>query len=192
MSRPRAARPQGPEGEGAIDTPPAPDGGDRRVGKFRRPEPARVRGPEAGVPDLSRLGFLEQLEAEGRRRDPSAAGPLPSDTVRFQHASERRFARLLDFYGIPWEYEPHEFPIEWDEEGTPTAWFRPDFYLPSYDLHIEITTSQQRLVTKKNKKLRLLREHYPQIRCRLFYQRDYLALVLKYGLDEDVGPDEQE
>lgn len=115
---------------------------------------------------------------------------LPSEDVDFQHRSERRFARLLDFYGVAWEYEPDEFPIEWDDTGEPRSWFRPDFHVPAFDLYIEITTSQQRLVTKKNRKLRLLRAHHPRIRCKLFYQRDYLELVRKYGLDEGLQPGE--
>lgn len=40
----------------------------------------------------------------------------------------------------------------------------------------------QKLVTKKNRKLRRFRELYPQYRCKIFYQRDYLHLVIKYGL----------
>jgi hypoxanthine phosphoribosyltransferase len=44
---------------------------------------------------------------------------LPSDAVRFAHASERQFARLLDFYQIDWRYEPTSFPIAWDREGSP-------------------------------------------------------------------------
>jgi hypothetical protein len=179
-------------GTAREDTPAAPDGSDRRVGELRRPAPAAVRGPAAGVPDLSKLGLLQQFASSGQRRRPDEGETLPSDEVRFQHTSEMRFARLLDFYGVVWEYEPHEFPIEWDESGSPTGWFRPDFYLPAYDIHIEITTSQQRLVTRKNRKLRLLRENFPEIRCKLFYQRDYLALVSKYGLAEGLAEGEQE
>lgn len=169
---------------------PTPDGPDRFV-VLRRPEPAPVRGPAAGVPDFGGAGLLERLVATGPQpRAPEA--PLPSDSVRFQHVSERRFARLLDFYGVTWEYEPDEFPITWDARGRPRMWFRPDFYLPAFDLYIEITTSQQRLVTKKNRKLRLLREHHPHVRCKLFYQRDYLALVRKYGLDDDLEVKEED
>ncbi|MDQ3681250.1 MAG: hypothetical protein M3378_12070 [Actinomycetota bacterium] len=62
--------------------------------------------------------------------------------------------------------------------------FRPDFYLPAYDLFIEITTLNQKLVTKKNRKARRLRELYPDIKIKLFYQRDYLNLLVKYGLEE--------
>jgi hypothetical protein len=60
--------------------------------------------------------------------------------VRFAHNSERQFAKLLDFYAIAWEYEPRTFTLEWDRDGKPTQAFSPDFYLPAYDLYIEITT----------------------------------------------------
>jgi hypothetical protein len=113
-----------------------------------------------------------------------APEPLPSDLVSFAHASERQFARLLDFYQIDWEYEPRSFDLEWDTQGNVIQRFTPDFYLQAYDLFIEITTLNQRLVTKKNRKVRRLRELYPDISCKIFYQRDYLSLVTKYGLDE--------
>jgi hypothetical protein len=107
----------------------------------------------------------------------------PSDTTHFAHNSERQFARLLDFYQIEWDYEPRSFVIGWDEEGEPNQRFTPDFYLPAYDTYIEITTLNQRLVTKKNRKVRLLRELYPGIKCKIFYQRDYVDLLIKYGLE---------
>jgi hypothetical protein len=112
---------------------------------------------------------------------------LPSDTVSFAHASERQFARLLDFYQIEWDYEPTSFDLEWDRDGSVVQRFTPDFYLPMYDLYIEITTLNQRLVTKKNRKVRRLRELYPGINCKIFYQRDYLSLVSKYGLEDVSG-----
>ncbi|MEX0991996.1 MAG: hypothetical protein WD004_06965 [Actinomycetota bacterium] len=110
-------------------------------------------------------------------------GTLKSDTIRFAHESERQFASLLDFYQIEWEYEPTSFDLLWDEDGRVTQRFTPDFYMPQYDLYIEITTLNQKLVTKKNRKVRRLRELYPDVRCKIFYQRDYLSLVQKYGLD---------
>ena len=112
---------------------------------------------------------------------------LKSDSVRFAHASERQFARLLDFYAIDWDYEPTSFDIEFDEQGAVVARFTPDFFLPAYDLYIEITTLSQKLVTKKNRKVRRLRERYPEVRCKVFYQRDYLSLVTKYGLEDASG-----
>ncbi|HEY1331718.1 MAG TPA: hypothetical protein VGH10_09610 [Actinomycetota bacterium] len=110
--------------------------------------------------------------------------PLPSDSVSFAHASERQFARLLDFYQIEWQYEPTSFDLEWDKDGNVIQRFTPDFYLPAYDLYIEITTLSQKLVTRKNRKVRRLRERYPSVTCKVFYQRDYLSLVTKYGLDD--------
>lgn len=90
----------------------------------------------------------------------------------------------MDFYGIAWEYEPRSFPIAWNRQGEPSQFFTPDFYLPEDDLYIEITTMNQKLVTKKNRKVRLLRELHPGTRCKILYQRDYLHMVVKYGLEE--------
>ncbi|HSR28814.1 MAG TPA: hypothetical protein VLR51_10180 [Actinomycetes bacterium] len=113
----------------------------------------------------------------------SAGATRPADQITFAHNSERQFARLLDFYRVEWEYEPTAFPIEWDAAGQPTQHFRPDFYLPGFRLYIEITTLNQRLVTKKNRKVRRLRELYPDVRIKVLYQRDYLSLLAKYGLE---------
>jgi hypothetical protein len=115
------------------------------------------------------------------------ASGLKSDSVGFAHASERQFARLLDFYAIDWQYEPTSFDIDFDADGVVVARFTPDFYLPAYDLYIEITTLNQKLVTKKNRKVRRLRERYPEVKCKIFYQRDYLSLVAKYGLEDASG-----
>jgi len=107
--------------------------------------------------------------------------------IRFAHDSERQFARLLDFYGVAWEYEPTQFVLRWDDDGNPSEAFRPDFYLPDHDLYIEITTLNQRLVTKKNRKVRRLRELYPGIQIKVLYQRDYLNLLVKFGLEDPAG-----
>jgi hypothetical protein len=121
----------------------------------------------------------------------SAGATRAADTITFAHNSERQFARLLDFYRVEWEYEPTAFPIEWDAAGHAVQHFRPDFYLPRFGLYIEITTLNQRLVTKKNRKVRRLRELYPDVRIKVLYQRDYLSLLAKYGLEppsQMVGP----
>ena len=88
---------------------------------------------------------------------------------------------------MPWEYEPRAFPIAWDGEGRPNQYFTPDFFLPDDDLFIEITTMSQKLVTKKNGKVRTLRRLYPNVRCKILYQRDYLHLVEKYGLERPTN-----
>jgi hypothetical protein len=105
----------------------------------------------------------------------------PRSDAAFAHSSEAEFARILDFYEVAWEYEPQVFPILWDLEGNLLESFAPDFYLPDLELFVELTTLQQRLVRKKNRKVRRLRELYPGVRIKLFYARDFRALMLKYG-----------
>lgn len=107
--------------------------------------------------------------------------------VVFAHDSEREFASILDFYQIEWMYEPKSFPLQWDEEGRLTESFTPDFYLPDLDLYVELTTLKQSLVTRKNGKLRRLRERYPDINIKLFYGRDFRSLMTKYGLGNRSG-----
>ncbi len=107
--------------------------------------------------------------------DPAAPRPA------FAHASEAELARILDFYQVRWEYEPDTFPIGWSMSGDVIESFSPDFYLPDVELYVELTTLKQKLVRKKNRKLRRLRELYPDIRIKLFYARDFRMLLLKFG-----------
>jgi hypothetical protein len=100
----------------------------------------------------------------------------------FGHPSEEMFANLLDFYRIPWEYEPRSFPLQWNKDGNVAEAFTPDFYLPEFDLYVELTTMKQSLVTRKNRKVKLLRAIYPHVNIQVFYQKDYQDLVYKYGL----------
>lgn len=111
------------------------------------------------------------------------AADLPSSTVAFVHNSEQQLARLFDFYGIRWEYEPHTFVLAVDDEGRTTEAFTPDFYLPDQDRYLEVTTLQQSLVTRKNRKVRRLREQHPGIDVQVVYQRDYLHLLVRFGLE---------
>ena len=99
----------------------------------------------------------------------------------FAHASEAEMSRILDFYAVRWEYEPDTFPILWNLDGDVVESFSPDFYLPDLELYLEMTTLRQKLVRKKNRKLRRLRELYPDLNVKLFYARDFRALMLKYG-----------
>ena len=95
--------------------------------------------------------------------------PAPVD---FAHESERQVASLLDFYGIAWEYEPRTFVLERNRQGDLRSAFTPDFYLPDYDLYLEVTTLRQALVTRKNRKVRRLRAQRPDLRIRILYRRD--------------------
>ncbi|HEX9016870.1 MAG TPA: phosphoribosyltransferase family protein, partial [Chloroflexota bacterium] len=149
----------------------APRGGRRR---------ARSRGQ-------ARIGKWESisrvLDQHGPTPVPNPSAPLPSDhspAHGFVNASEEEFARILDFYRVKWQYEPRSFPLRWDGDHV-LEMFTPDFYLPALDTYIELTTMRQSLVTRKNRKLRRLRELYPDVSVRLLYRRDYQSLLAKYG-----------
>ena len=102
--------------------------------------------------------------------------------VFFAHESEASLARLFDFYRIAWQYEPRSFPIEWNRDGKAVAFFTPDFYLPEYDVYIELTVSKPSLKTRKNRKVRLLREHHPHVRVKLFTRRDAERLFTRLAV----------
>ena len=120
-------------------------------------------------------------EVAGVAAQPETARSRAVHSARFAHASEAEMARILDFYDVRWEYEPTTFPILWNLEGDVAESFAPDFYLPELGVFLEMTTLKQRLVRKKNRKLRRLRELYPDVRIKLFYARDFRAMMLKYG-----------
>ena len=105
------------------------------------------------------------------------------EAPRFANEAERECARLLDFYGVAWEYEPRTFALEEDGSGRIIKAFTPDFYLPEQDLYVEVTVMKQALVTRKNRKLRKLRERYPDVRIKLFYRRDIERLAQRFRLD---------
>ena len=114
-----------------------------------------------------------------------ALEPLPAApaAARFANESEAEFARVLDFYGIPWSYEPETFPVEWWPDGRVKSSFSPDFYLPELGAYLELTTMKQSLVTKKNRKVRLFRQLYPDKKLLIFYGRDFRKLAQKFGLE---------
>ena len=135
---------------------------------------------------MSRGADGASARAEARRaHHPSS---WPAGRVRFAHPSEQLFAALLDLAGERWEYEPVEFPLRWDDGGTPVAGFRPDFYLPDRGVFIELTTADQRLVTRKNGKVRRMRELYPEVPIVIVYQRDFAALLESHGLELTSTP----
>lgn len=105
---------------------------------------------------------------------------------KFVHPSEEVFSRILDFYGIRWEYEPRTFTLERDEDGNVTEAFTPDFYLPEQDLYVELTTLRPKLSTKKNHKLKRLQELYPEVNIKLFKRREMRNLMIKYGLMDEA------
>lgn len=101
----------------------------------------------------------------------------------FGHESEKEFAKILDMHHIKWEYEPSEFPLEWDPDGNVIMAFRPDFYLTEYNTYIELTTMKRKYTTEKNKKVRLLKKLYPNIKIKIVYKKDFEQLAEKFELD---------
>jgi hypothetical protein len=114
------------------------------------------------------------------------ANEVDYSAFQFAHPIEEEFARILDYYGIPWEYEPRSFDLEWDEAGNVKVAFTPDFFLPEQDLFVELTTLRPKLVTKKNRKLRRMKELYPDINVQLWKRSDLRNLMLRFGIDEHV------
>ncbi|MGH2533470.1 MAG: phosphoribosyltransferase [Thermomicrobiales bacterium] len=116
--------------------------------------------------------------------------PLPwrlnrlGDEADFAHPAEFDFASILTYYRVRWAYEPTTFALAWSDDGQPSEMFTPDFYLPDFRLYIELTTMRQRLVTRKNRKLRRMRELYPTVRVKLLYRRDYYRLLDSYHADK--------
>jgi hypoxanthine phosphoribosyltransferase len=79
---------------------------------------------------------------------------------RFAHPAEAAYAELLDLHGIPWEYEPHTFPLAVDDDGNILEAATPDFYLPTVGAYVECTTTKPSLMWRKRRKVRKLRERY--------------------------------
>ncbi len=109
-------------------------------------------------------------------------------TPRFAGPIEETFAKILDFYGIEWEYEPRTFPLVRDGDGKVLEAFSPDFYLPQQDLYIELTTLRPHLATYKNRRIRLMKELYPEIKIKLLKRRELRDMMIKYGLVQEAIP----
>jgi len=146
-----------------------------------------------GILEAGMLSLAAEAQLQFQARLKLARyGIVPPDRVReerkeFGHPSEEVFANLLDFYGITWNYEPRSFPLQWDKDGKVVEAFTPDFYLPEFDLYVELTTMKQSNVTRKNRKIRLLKTIYPHVNIQVFYQKDVQDLVIKYGLPERLA-----
>ena len=144
----------------------------RDLGDRQRTQEEDLRSSEA-------IGTLPSVVSE----TPVFQAYRGSEPPRFANPAELEYAKVLDWHGIPWQYEPTTFVLARDDEGRVTEAFTPDFYLPEQDLYVEITVMKQSLVTRKNRKLRKLRERYPDVRIKLFYKRDIERLAQRFRLD---------
>ena len=145
---------------------------------------------ESNIGESKRGAGVSGSNRGARRRskktdDTTVATPMthyrvPSTHRPFAHPSEDEFTNLLDFYGVKWLYEPRSFPLRWEGDRV-LQMFTPDFYLPEFDLYVELTTLKQNLVTEKNRKMRQIQELYPDVNIKLLYRRDIYRLLAKYG-----------
>lgn len=157
----------------------------RRLLVLVQPLRARRRWGRLTVIDSSLLTVAEPESSHSTTicADNNPSPPTPANQrirqprqrpaiIRFAHPAEAEIARLLDIYGVRWQYEPITFSLRTSNTGQPLQSFTPDFYLPDHDLFIEMTTMRQSLVTRKNRKFRLLRELYPELNVKLLYRKD--------------------
>jgi hypothetical protein len=105
----------------------------------------------------------------------------------FAHPVESALARMLDAHGIAWEYEPHEFVLCRDDDGTVREALTPDFYLPEIDAYVECTVMRQCETTRKNRKVRIAQELHDVV-ITILYKRDLARLGL--WLREEARPAE--
>lgn len=147
---------------------------------------SRARGILADglLPPAAEAQIQFQARMQLARYGIAPAGRVTLPRRGFGHPSEELFANLLDFYRVAWEYEPRSFPLQWDKDGKVVEAFTPDFYLPEFDLYVELTTMKQALVTRKNRKIKLLRAIYPHVNIQVFYQKDFQDLIFKHGLEQ--------
>ena len=140
-----------------------------------------------GAIEIALFAFSRFRERKRQQLSPVTVPEIlePGKARPFKHQSETEFARVLDFYNIPWQYEPRTFPLQWDSEGHVTEAFTPDFYLPDQNIYVELTTQRQKLVWRKNKKMRRLKELYPEVNAKIIYGKDYSSLLKKFGLDKN-------
>ena len=167
-----------------VESTPEPVSASQVAATPSRPRTRRVQPkPSSGVPD-ARPPRAERTArpaiAKARARIPVTGAPTEHVPAPFAHNAEYEFARILDFYGIDWQYEPRSFPLRW-ERGHVTEAFTPDFYLPDLNLYVELTTLKTSLTAEKNRKMRLLKELYPEVNVIMLKKRDYLRLLAKYG-----------
>jgi len=160
--------------------------GRARAGAGRKEPPARPRTVAARKPKET-----PRAVAAAKPKIPVTGAPTEHVPPPFAHNAEYEFARILDFYGIDWQYEPRTFPLRW-ERGHVTEAFTPDFFLPDLNLYVELTTLKTGLTAEKNRKMRLIKEMYPGTNIIMLKKQDYLRLLAKYGygsLSPDEAPD---
>jgi hypothetical protein len=139
-----------------------------------------------GQPVISTTGLQSETNIITETREAGLEKPNTKPKPVFIHPIEEAFARILDFYGVAWQYEPRTFPLQYDKNGNVKEAFTPDFYLPEQDLYVELTTLRPKLTLRKNRKLKRIQELYPDINIKLFKRRELRNMMLRFGLLEEA------
>ncbi len=145
-----------------------------------KPKPRRRTKKKTGAESIPSAVAAKPPLTTIRARTPITGAPTGDVPAPFAHPAEYELARIPDFYGIDWQYEPRSFPLRW-EYGQVVEAFTPDFYLPDLKMYVEVTTLKTSLTSEKNRKMRLLKQLYPEVNIKLLKKRDYLRLLAKYG-----------
>ena len=69
--------------------------------------------------------------------------------IKFRSRLEARWAVFFDACGIKYEYEPGGFERKWGEDEVYK--YLPDFYLPEYDIYVEVKPTDERLFKDADK-----------------------------------------
>ena len=106
-----------------------------------------------------------------------------SEPPQFANEAELECAKVLDYYGVPWLYEPRTFVLEDDEDGRVLEAFAPDFYLPGAGSvprdHGDEAVARH---AEEPQAAQAASERYPDVNIKLFYKRDIERLGQRYGL----------
>ena len=81
----------------------------------------------------------------------------------FRSSWEANIARILNYYNIKWEYEIKRFDFSNEYEGVLS--YQPDFYLPEYNIWIEVKGWMDE---KSKERLKLFSQYYPKENKNLF------------------------
>lgn len=165
-------KPETAEAQARAETQPATRSTAKSQGGTRRGGRQKAEAEAAPV--------IRTALTTARPQTPLTGAPVGEVPAPFAHPAEYEFARILDFYGIQWDYEPRSFPLRWDSGHVVEA-FTPDFYLPDLNMYVEVTTLKTSLTAEKNRKMRMLKQLYPEVNIKLLKKRDYLRLLAKYG-----------
>jgi len=91
--------------------------------------------------------------------------------IYFYSRWEANIARLFNYLGIKWIHQPRTFDL-----GSQN--YTPDFYLPDYNVYIEVKNFLWKYSRIRDRKFRKL---YPDINLILLLKKDYLKLEKKYS-----------